>query len=278
MEKIKIFTDSTADLAEEIIKKYNIEVLPLLVTINNKTYKDMEEIKFEELMSKINEYGVLPTTTQINPQIFQEAYEKYLKEGYKIISIHLASKLSGTYQSACIAKNTLESDDIYIIDSKTVTAGLGILVKKACNLKEEGKTAEEIFDKINILKDKIKTLLLFTNLDNLIKGGRLSKTAGAIVNLLGIKIVIEIKDGELKVIDKIRGTKKAVKTLISALENSNQNGENEIAVLQAGENDGIEILEEALKEKNYRYSRNEVGCVVGTHSGEGACGIIFIEN
>ncbi|MHC1684280.1 MAG: DegV family protein [Clostridiaceae bacterium] len=278
MDKIKIITDSTADLSEEIIKKYDIEVLPLLVTINGETYRDIEEIQFEELMSKIEEHKQLPTTTQVNPQSFCDAYEKYLNEGYKVISIHISSNLSGTYQSASIAKGMLNSDDIFVIDSLNVTSGLGLLVIKACKLKEQGKSAEEIYNEISALREHVKCAIVFSSLDNLIKGGRISRAAGIIGSALGIKLILEIKDGKLDVVDKVRGSKKTIKNVINFFDEANIKSGEDIMLLEAGTSEMLPIIKEELAERKVDYIFSKVGCVVGTHSGNDAFGIFFIEN
>ena len=144
MEKIKIITDSTVDLPLEIIQKYDIEVLPLTVHFGEESYRDGVDIKFPEFLEKMRSSEVFPTTSQVNPQSFYECFRGYIKEGYKIISINLSSKLSGTYQSACIARDMIESDDIIIIDSLNVTSGLGLLVLKTCRLRDEGLRVKEI--------------------------------------------------------------------------------------------------------------------------------------
>jgi DegV family protein with EDD domain len=111
VDKIKIVTDSTADLPVEIVEKYDIEVLPLTVRFEDEAYRDGVDIKLPQFLQKMKESNVFPTTSQINPQVFYDCYKSYLDKGYKILSIHLSSKLSGTYQSACIAKEMLGTED-----------------------------------------------------------------------------------------------------------------------------------------------------------------------
>lgn len=127
MEKIKIITDSTADLPKDIYEKYDIEVLPLLINFGEESYLDGVEINTDEVFERIRNENILPTTAQVTPNRFVEIYKKYLAEGYKIISIHMSSVMSGTYQSACIAKEMLESQDIIVVDSQNVTAALEYL-------------------------------------------------------------------------------------------------------------------------------------------------------
>ncbi|CDM68144.1 DegV domain-containing protein [Clostridium bornimense] len=279
MDKIKIITDSTCDLPQSIIDEYDIEVIPLLVTINGESYKDREELVFSEMMEKIKDSDELPTTTQINPQRFYEYYKRYIDEGYKIVSIHISSKMSGTAQSALIAKDMLDTEDIEVVDSQNVTAGLGVLVLEAQNLKEKGYGYKEIANEIRNSVDNVKSALLFTSLDNLIKGGRLSKTAGTIGNLLGIKLILDVSNGIMNVREKIRGTKKGVKSIISYIDEKGVREGSKVVFLTAGLEE-VEIREtiiSALKERNIDYIESEVGCVVGTHSGTNACGFFFLE-
>lgn len=277
MEKIKIITDSTADLPQYIIDKYDIEVMPLIVNIKGKMYRDIEEIRLPELLKVMDEENIFPTTSQVNPQRFYDCFKKYLDKGYKIISIIMSSKMSGTYQSACIAKDMLESDDIAVIDSLNVTSGLGLLVIKACNLREQKMSFSDIEAKIIETIPHVKSALAFERLDNLVKGGRLSRTAGAIGNILGIKLILEVKDGEMAIMDKVRGSKKAVKVILDYLnEKGILNNETSI-LLHVGNNEILPALREKLREEENDFIECEVGCVVGTHSGSGACGIFFIE-
>lgn len=277
MEKIKIITDSTCDLNSEVINKYNIEVLPLLVNIENKTYKDGVDITLQQYLQKMKNSKEFPTTTQVNPHRFHECYKKYLDEGYKIVSIHLSSKMSGTFQSACMAKSMLETDDIITIDSYNVTSGLGILVLKACKLKEEGYDIFQIEEKIKETIPHIKSAIAFDSLDNLVKGGRLSKTVGTIGGLLDIKLILTIKDGEMAVIDKARGRKKAINTILKKIdENGIKSGETSI-LLQASDKGILEKLRTHMIQREIDFIECEVGCVVGTHAGEGACGVFYVE-
>ncbi|SKA73085.1 EDD domain protein, DegV family [Clostridium sp. USBA 49] len=277
MEKIKIITDSTADLPLDIVEKYDIEVIPLTVHFGKESYKDGVDIKLNEFLKKMEESNELPVTSQINPQCFYEYYNRYIKEGYKIISIHISSKLSGTYQSACIAKDMIGSEDIIVIDSFNVTSGLGLLVIKAAKLVKEGFTIKEIEEKIIEIIPHVKSALAFESLENLVKGGRLSKTAGVIGGILNIRIIITIENGELIVFDKVRGSKKAAKVIWDYLKEKGIKSGETVALLQAENKNILEILKENLITEKIEFIETEVGCVVGTHSGTGACGLFFIE-
>lgn len=277
MEKIKIITDSTLDLPAELIREKNIEVLPLLINFGEESYLDGVEITTKEMIDKINATGILPTTAQVTPNRFEETFKKYLDEGYKIVALTLSSDMSGTYQSACIAKDMLESDDVVVIDSRNVTSGLGLLVLKACELRDKGLGIKEIEEEILKAIPKVKSSLNFESLENLVRGGRLSKTAGTIGSVLGLRLILEVKDGKMSVKDKVRGSKKALKKLISDFESVDVDFDSPIVLLELLNEDVYEGLKIYFQEKNINYIDAKVGCTVGIHSGIKPCGIFFFE-
>lgn len=277
MEKIKIITDSTLDLPIDVVKKNDIEVMPLLINFGEDSYLDGIEITPSQMLERIDRENVLPTTAQITPVRFEEIFKKYLDLGYKIVTILLSSEMSGTYQSACIAKNLLESDDIVVIDSQNVTSGLGILALKACKLRDNGASLEEIEEEILNLRSKVKSTLNFESLDNLVRGGRLSKAAGAIGTALGLRLILEVKDGKMAVKDKVRGSKKALKKLISDFESYDVDFNEPIVLLELLNEDVYFGLKSYLDEKQIKYIDSKVGCTVGIHSGVKPCGLFFFE-
>ena len=281
MKKVKIITDSTCDLPKELVKSLDVHVIPLQVNINNNTYLDGIDIDIETFFEEMDKTDEMPKTSQIPPAKFESIYKEYIDQGYEIISLHLSSKMSGTYQSALIAKDMVGSDNIRIVDSQNVTCGLGILVLKACKLRDEGKDAKEIFSIINDTISRVKSTLNFQSLDNLVKGGRLSKTTAFVGGLLGIKLNLAVENGEMVVRDKVRGSKKALKYLIDYLEQCGISEEVTPIVLNAAaDEENRSVLNgiiDYLKEHNIEFIESEVGCVVGTHSGKNACGIFFIE-
>ncbi len=277
MEKIKIITDSTLDLPSDIVKEKDIEVLPLLINFGEESYLDGVEINTKEMLDRIERDNILPTTAQVTPNRFEEVFKKYLDEGYKIVTLVLSSEMSGTYQSACIAKNMLDTDDIVVIDSRNVTSGLGVLVLKACEFRDNGDNIFEIEEKIKNIIPKVKSSLSFESLENLVRGGRLSKTAGAIGSVLGLRLILEVKDGQMAVKDKVRGSKKALKKVISDFENGNVDTNSPIVLLEILNEEIYSGLKKYFEENNINYIDAKVGCTVGIHSGTRACGIFFVE-
>ena len=277
MEKIKIITDSTLDLPADLVREKGIEVLPLLINFGEESYLDGVEINTHDMLERIEKENILPTTAQVTPSRFEETFKKYLDEGYKIVTLTLSSEMSGTYQSACIAKNMLESDDIVVIDSRNVTSGLGVLVLKACEFRDNGDNIFEIEEKIKNLIPKVKSSLSFESLENLVRGGRLSKTAGTIGSVLGLRLILEVKDGQMAVKDKVRGSKIALKKVISDFENGNVDFDSPIVIDEILNEEIYEGLKKYFEEKNIEYIHGIVGCTVGIHSGTKACGVFFIE-
>lgn len=278
MEKIKIITDSTADLTKDIIEKYGIEVIPLFVNFGDTVYKDGVDIELEQLFTKIEKENVFPQTSQINPQRFYEYYKRYIDEGYSIISIHISSKMSGTYQSACLAKDMLDSKDITVIDSNNVTSGLGLLVIKACKLRDEGLSADDIVKGVKETIPHVKSVLAFETLDYLVKGGRLPKTAGFIGNVLGIKPILTVENGEMVVKDKVRGSKKAVRAIFEYIDKLGLKQGEPCILLHVQNKDILSNLREHLNKDGTDFIECMVGCVVGIYAGPRACGIFFIED
>lgn len=276
MKKIKIVTDSCFDLPDYLIEKYDIEFLPLLINFEDKSYLDRVEITFEQMQEKIKEGGVLPTTAQITPMRFEEYFRKNLEEGYTVLAVLMSSEMSGTYHSACIAKEMIGSDDILLVDTQVVTSAEGYLVLKACELRDQGLSAEEIKEKLEIIKTKIKASLCFESLENLVRGGRISKTVGTIGTVLGMKIIVGFKDGKVTVVDKIRGNKKVLKKIISDYETSNPDRNEPVILIESVNPELKEEIKSYFDENNIKYIETQVGCTVGIHSGERAAGIFFV--
>lgn len=276
MSKIKLITDSTCDLPKKIIDEYDIEVIPLIINLGDESYTDGVDIDIKTLLNKMENSQCTASTSQITPGRFHEVYEKYLKEGYSIISIHLSSEMSGTYHSACVARDSFENAHITVIDGRNVTSGLGILVLKAAKLIKEGMEVQQVVNEIKKFIPRVNSLLAFESLENLVKGGRLSKTAGIIGSILGIKIVLEVKEGKMAVRDKFRGNKKAVKYIIENFEKSGHLSEEPVMLLHIENKDIYEPLKQYLEDNNIEYIDCEVGCTVGIHSGPKACGIFYL--
>lgn len=217
--KVKIITDSACDLPIEYINKNNIEVLRLTLNLKGQQMKDSfgQKLEYKEFYDMMRA-GEMPTTSQINAYEFEEAFNKYINEGYEVIYIGLSSALSGTFNSANIAKeNILEEkpdSKLTIIDSLSVSVGLGLLVYKACEMLKNGKNSEDIINWIENNKGKVVHCVLVDDLKHLKRGGRISGATAAVGTLLNIKPILYIDNsGKLVSGDKVKGRKRALKYL-----------------------------------------------------------------
>lgn len=206
MSRIIIVTDSTADLTEQEIQDFNIHVVPLNITIQEEHYLDGETITKEEFKNKMIASSELPMTAQPSIGRFVELYDELGKDGSKIISIHLMNSISGTVNAARQAADITEST-VTVVDSDFTSRSMGIIVREAANAAKEGKSAEEVLAVIESTRQRTKLYLTVLNLDNLIKGGRISRVMGAFSNLLNIKLFLEVINGKIEIVQKGRGLK-----------------------------------------------------------------------
>lgn len=276
MEKIKIITDSTVDLPKELLEKMDVEVLPVLINFGEESYLDGIEITLDEVFKKIENGDTFPTTAQIVPNRFVEAFEKYLNQGYKVLAVLMSSGMSGTYQSACLAKQMLETEDVQVVDSQTITSGLGLLVIEAARLRDEGLKIEEIVKRLDETKKHINSSLSFDSLDNLVRGGRIPRAVSVVTGMLGIKLILEVKDGVMALKGKVRGSKKAVKKIISDMEELGIRKDLPVIVVNVNNDEICNALKAYLEENNIDYIEGPVGCSVGIHSGDKAVGVFFV--
>lgn len=276
---IRIVIDSTSDVTDDIIKKYNLKMVPLTVNFENESFLDKVELRSSDFFEKLVKAEKLPTTSQVSPGAFAEAFSEILLEGDQVLGIFLASEFSGTYDSARIARDMIGSDNIRIIDSKSVCLGTFSLILEAIELVRQNKDIDEIVTELEKDKRKIVAAAGLDTLKYLEKGGRLSKGQAVIGSVLNIKPILEIKDGKLTVIEKVRGKNKIIKWFDEWIEKNNYNLSDKTVLLFYAQNyDQLKALREAIEEK-YKIKNiieQEVGAVIGTHAGPGLLGIGFL--
>ncbi len=274
MSKIKIITDSTSDIPRNIIDKYDIAVLPLTVLFGEEQYKDWVDITPSDFFKRMRESEKLPTTSMVTPNEFSTAYETYLKEYDEIISIHLSSSASGTYNSALLAKEMIKNDRIHVIDTKNYTYGYGQFVVEAAIMARDGNSSNEIIEKLKYFNENLKTLFVVDTLEYLKKGGRLSATKATIGTLLNLKPILTVKEGQIIAIDKARGFKKALKRIAEIIQEEGSDLGDQILKVKIGHADNYEhlkIFKNVLEENfgTYQFEEFEVGCVIGVYCGPG---------
>lgn len=277
---IKIITDSTSDIDLEYAKELDIHIVPLKVIIDGQEYKDRVDLQPEQFYDLLEKSTVLPTTSQPSPQEFLHYYEEAKKQGDSVIVMTLSSVISGTYQSANIAKDLAEYDDIYVIDSLNTTQTLRLLVLKAVSLRNEGLDVKDIVEKLEAYKQRIRIVAFVDTLEYLCKGGRLSKTAATAGTLLKFKPIIGLKEGKLEMFAKARGTAKATTKMIELIHEDGDIDLNEpICIGYTGDQDGLDKFEQVLRDE-FGFGNvlhGFVGPVIGTHAGPGARLIAYIK-
>lgn len=279
--KIKLITDSTCDLTPQLLEARGIAFVPLKVLFKDKEYVDKIDLtnsEFYEMMSNAKE---LPTTSQVNPGEFYDVFERALNEGSEVIGIFLSSDLSGTYSSAVIAKEMLGSDKIHLIDSRSVSFALGLMVLKMQQKIDEGATVAEVLDLASQMCAGSQLYGMLDTLENLKKGGRLSSGTAMIGKMLNLKPIIEVKEGRVNVAEKARGSRKGLAWMIDQLSQSYPDGQiDELAIAHANDTEKLKDIKALLLEKfNIGLIHEiEIGSVVGTHTGQGAVGVTFFKN
>ena len=249
MSRIIIVTDSTADLTEQEIQDFNIHVVPLNITIQEEHYLDGETITKEEFKNKMIASSELPMTAQPSIGRFVELYDELGKDGSQIISIHLMNSISGTVNAARQAADITEST-VTVVDSDFTSRSMGIIVREAAQAAKEGKSAEEVLAVIESTRQRTKLYLTVLNLDNLIKGGRISRVMGAFSNLLNIKLFLEVINGKIEIVQKGRGLKSLQKKYDEVFEEmkASPTGIQEIGIMHAGLNEFNQTQIDTLRE------------------------------
>ena len=284
MSKIRIVTDSTADLSQELVERYQIKVVPLDVLIEGTAYKDKIDLTNEEFYGILRSMKDLPTTSQPSPAVVADVYRELAAEGAEhIISIHISSDLSGTYQSSVLAAGMVEQEvAVHNFDSRSATMGLGLVVLSAARMVEEGHSVEEILDSVKVIIQKLDLYFLLDSLDNLHKGGRIGKASHLFGSLLNIKPVLNLSNGVISAYEKVRGNKdnKALERLIAILAEKIDPSKKLYCTMGYCDNrDVAEYIVERLQ--NHvdcdEFVYLQIGSVVGTHIGMGAVGMAFYQ-
>ncbi len=273
---IKIMVDSASDLRPED-NIYDIMV-PMTVTVAGGEYKDGVQITADAFYEKLAESEEFPKTSQPSPEEFIKHFEEAKLAGDEIIYISISSALSGTYQGAVLAKEMVEYDGIYIIDSLAVTQVIAVMAAYAQRLAKEGKSAKEIVEEIAGFKNRVKVFAGVDTLEYLKKGGRLSGAAAAIGTLAKIKPVVSLSpEGGVLNAAKALGIGKAMQFITDKLSEFGVDRDFPLYSLYTGGIENAERLEEKLKDLGYNITeRRQVGPTIGAHVGPGVYGVVFV--
>ncbi|GAK04668.1 DegV family protein [Geomicrobium sp. JCM 19037] len=284
MTRVKIVTDSTADIPKDLVEELDITVIPLKVNFSEQeTYLDGEELSPAQFYEKLGKTSVMPTTSQPSPYDFETLYSKISTDADEetiVFSIHLSSKLSGTYQAASIAAGEVEDKiRVHVIDSKKASYSIGIIVEDVARLAATGASAEQVQARIDELLESTSVYFLVETLEYLQKNGRIGKAAALIGSLLKMKPILSLsKEGEVYPFEKVRGRKKAIDKIVETLAAEYNDQPVKIGLSHAVASDvGDSVLETVSSRLNTVSTvKTEIGAVIGTHVGPGTIAIMVI--
>ena len=276
---VKIVVDSSSDISEKEAKELGVEMIPMIISFGEEEFFDGVNLLPDEFYKKLQESKEAPKTAQVTPFRFEEVFEKEVEAGNEVVAIVLSSKLSGTYESAKSAASKFDGK-VFVVDTLNATSGERMQILYALRLAKEGFSAKEIYEKVEARKNDVCAMAVIDTLEFLKKGGRVSSAAAFIGGMLSIKPIIQVIDGEVKVVAKAHGQKKAILTLKQFIKDAggidysmphciiwggaDQSIAKDFAEKHADIWEGNEVPEDHV-----------ITSTVGTHMGPGAIGVVF---
>lgn len=276
---VRIVTDSTADLTPDEAAALGVTIVPLTVFFGDEAFLDSIELDSASFYEKLQKTKDLPRTSQPAPASFQEAYTRLIEEGADgILSVHLSSKLSGTYQSACTARDAMPEDlrtiPLEVVDSLSVSGGMALSIRKAATEAKQGLSLEEIKDHLVERLSRTHILAVLDTLEYVKRGGRIGAARALLGNMLSIKPIITLKNGEVVPVEQPRTRSKAyarVTQLTSELMPLE-----ELVIAESGDDVGTQLAEALKTIYPGRIERYNLGAVLGTHTGPGTVAVVAI--
>lgn len=276
---VQIITDSTSDLTEQEQRELNVHMLHMRAIFEDGVYTDGVDITKEQFYEKQTQAKILPKTTQVNPQEYCDAFEPLLENGDEVVAIIMSSRLSGTFQSAQIAKDMAKGGErLHLVDSLNVTIGEGLLVREAVRMRDAGATGAQIAAALEELKHRVRFVAFIGTLKYLKMGGRISTSTAVLGTMLGISPVVAIVDGEVKSVGQVRGKQKILSYTLDFFREYPVDSRHCVVF---GHSRCLETMEtyrdkcvQALGIQDYAW--DELGAVIGTHSGPGCYGVAYI--
>jgi len=280
MGEIRIYADNGCDLDRELLEELGVRLFYMSVIIGGRSYKDRLTIDPPEFYRLISKPGVVPTTAQVTLGEFQKEFERVVRESNdEIIYIAFSSKLSGTYQAACLARDAVDPHRITVIDSKGASVGYGLTVIKAARAVAAGKGKEEVIAGVQDNINRMQHIFIVGSFDMLKRGGRVKATSAIVGNLLNIKLILHFVDGEIVPLEKVHGFKKARKRMLDIMRERGIDLQNQtIGISYSKDFQGALELKEMIKE-NFGcqdFIISEIGAVIGSHVGAGTYSVFFL--
>jgi DegV family protein with EDD domain len=277
-ENTAIVLDSTADFPDAQIRFPNMRVVPLYVRFGEESFRDYVELDPHDFYRRLRAAGELPTTSQPTPQDFLSTY--HALAGYeRIYSLHISSKLSGTFGSATIAAAD-EGDRIRLVDTESASVGIGMLALAVQELLAEGTTDEEVERLVEEYREKAKIVFTVDTLEFLVKGGRIGRARALMGSLMNVKPILSLQDGEVVPLTRARGRAKALDEFRKRFEATTTDGPVDVAIVHAEAEEGAEQVRQlvlAARPQAEVKLVTSLGAVVGTHGGPGTVGLLWFQ-
>lgn len=276
--KVIIASDSTCDLSDELIKKYDVKIVPLYINFGETSYKDNLEINLNQLYKMVEERNEMPKTSATSPKDLHNFFKKYVDEGYDVFYTGIGSALSSTFQTAVIVSEDFEGH-VSCVDSGNLSTGIGLLVLKACTFRDAGMDLEQITSEIKKIVPRVKAQFVVETLDYLHKGGRCSGTTKFLSSVLRIKPMIVVREGKMTVGKKFIGSmKKSVMGMTKLFLSDVSHLDPEfVFITHTHAEDKVPLIKDMIKDVHIDNLYDTVaGCVIGSHCGPGTIGILYI--
>mgnify|MGYP000869310602 CR=1 FL=1 len=272
-----LISDSTSYLPENLINNYGIIIIPLNLHLEGKSYKEGRDISHAEFYHILKSSKMFPATSQPSAGEFLEVFHSPTPDDEALV-ILVSAELSGTVQSALIARNMLEAHrqkNIHIVDSRSSSMGMGFQLLKAGEMLAQGRTMSEVIEEVERIKIQQEIYFIVDDLEYLVRGGRLSKSSGLIGNLLQLKPVLTVMEGKLELFDKVRTSSRAVKLMMQQVE-KNKSWLKQLAVIHVqAEEEALKLQQDLQEQYGITALISEAGPVIGAHTGPGTLGIAF---
>lgn len=278
MDKIKVTCDSTCDLTPALYAAYDVDVLPLGITLGDKLYSDGVDVAVQDLYDYAGRTGTLPKTSAISPNAYCDAFRPYVEAGYSVIHINISSEMSACHQNACLAAQEL--GHVYPVDSRNLSSGSGHLALLAVELARQGKSAQEIVEELNERKEKLDVSFVLQHLEYLRMGGRCSGVAVLGANLLKLRPEIRVQEGVMGVGTKYRGSmeRSVCDYIRGRLEGRNDLDLKRIFVTHSPMDSAVVEKAVALVKELQPFDEvieTNAGCTIGSHCGPECLGVLF---
>ena len=277
---VRIITDSAADFEPFELEKWNIACIPLKVMLGNTEYEENLNLSKDQFFSLLASTGDTPKTSQPSPDHLMDLFAEAKQAGDEAVYITISSAISGTYQTAVMTREDAESDDCYVFDSRNATGGQRLLVEYAVCLRDAGKSAKEILEALEVVRDKVVLFACIDTLEYLYRGGRISQTVYKLGTMAQVKPIIRVsEEGAIEVPAKAMGMRKGMDQLVKKLEAQKPSTDHKIYVMYTADRTIGQTLAQKASALGYEIPEEQIvqgGAAIGSHIGPNACGIVYV--